>query len=727
MDFYKVIAEQAASRWLQREKIRDENKQKLQDGGVASVESGERIQMRLDRLAAAATKEKAFKTTSSLAASLGQSSSTSFLIENVGFERVIGKSDFLGMDFLELALAVSRFVCRIQIRNSPGRTLGYGTGFMVSPRLLITNNHVLSNARSAVNSEIEFDYQYDRYGRLLPVVTYGLEPETFFMTDPNLDFTIVAVRERSFNDIELKRFGWNRLFAEQGKAIHADTLNIIQHPQGEAKQIVLRSNRLVDLLDDFAHYETDTQPGSSGSPVYNDQWEVVALHHSGVPKIAGDNLIAKDGTIWRDGMDPDNLDWVANEGIRVSSIVNYIKKQRIPTTWESLREELLHKDPPHPFEAAAMSNQVQPTHNPVPSNNLPTSIGTTNYTFTIPLHITVQLGVPEYTQQPAGAAHQPSKIDPVVISMGTDNASPTVGNIDFKSVLTDSIPLRNSLNELQTARNEPYYDQAKDKEEKEAYYDKIPEGELSMEDLYRQLSTLLKRTHTNLLTYSKARHQHLYPRVDLHEDKMLRSIYTGEVYEPETFIRNDFEITESLISRAKEQFSKMANFNEAAFADHLDFLEADAPYNAEHVVPQSWFAKKDPMKSDLHHLFSCEVACNSFRGNIPYFEFLDFQEVIRKGCGKREGNKFEPSQGHGAVARASLYFLLRYPREINNNEKEYTKERIAMLIEWHEKEQVNRYELHRNAEIFKVQGNRNPLIDHPEWVRNIDFSLGLFN
>ena len=131
------------------------------------------------------------------------------------------------------------------------------------------------------------------------------------------------------------------------------------------------------------------------------------------------------------------------------------------------------------------------------------------------------------------------------------------------------------------------------------------------------------------------------------------------------------------------------------------------------------------MKSDLHHLFACEVACNSFRGNIPFYEFEDFQEAIRQGCGKREGNRFEPSQGHGAVARATFYFLLRYPGEINNNAKEYTEDRIEMLLNWHEREPVSKYELHRNAEIFRVQRNRNPLVDYPEWGRKIVFSIGL--
>ena len=64
----------------------------------------------------------------------------------IGLERVIDKSDFLDANFMEIGLAMARFVGRINIRSESGRTIGYGTGFMVSPRLLLTNNHVLGSA-----------------------------------------------------------------------------------------------------------------------------------------------------------------------------------------------------------------------------------------------------------------------------------------------------------------------------------------------------------------------------------------------------------------------------------------------------------------------------------------------------------------------------------------------------------------------------------------------------
>ena len=74
------------------------------------------------------------------------------------------------------------------------------------------------------------------------------------------------------------------------------------------KQVVIRENRLLDLPDNLetfdrvAHYEADTEPGSSGAPVFSDLWEVVALHHSGVPKTDPQGrFLDVDGHIWKRG------------------------------------------------------------------------------------------------------------------------------------------------------------------------------------------------------------------------------------------------------------------------------------------------------------------------------------------------------------------------------------------------------------------------------------------
>ena len=103
-------------------------------------------------------------------------------------------------------------------------------------------------------------------------------------------------------------------------------------------------------------------------------------------------------------------------------------------------------------------------------------------------------------------------------------------------------------------------------------------------------------------------------------------------------------------------------------------------------------------------------------------------EAVRPRCGLRDGRRFEPSAGKGAVARATLYFLLRYPGAVGDIKrgprKELVKSNVGIIIDWAKAEPPSRYERHRNAEIAKVQGNRNPLIDHPEWLTKIDFSKG---
>ena len=94
------------------------------------------------------------------------------------------------------------------------------------------------------------------------------------------------------------------------------------------------------------------------------------------------------------------------------------------------------------------------------------------------------------------------------------------------------------------------------------------------------------------------------------------------------------------------------------------------------------------MRGDLHHLFACEPDCNSFRGNTPYYDFPDTREVVHEACGKREEGRFEPGAGKGAVARATLYFLLRYPGLVGDEARELQRDRLETLLAWHAAEPV---------------------------------------
>ena len=101
-------------------------------------------------------------------------------LDDATFERVIGETqDFLSFMFLEKALQINRSVGRLVTQLGGGR-VSYGTGFLVSPQLLLTNNHVLRTSEEAAQSKVEFDYQQDRSGKLLTVHRFVLQPGKVF-------------------------------------------------------------------------------------------------------------------------------------------------------------------------------------------------------------------------------------------------------------------------------------------------------------------------------------------------------------------------------------------------------------------------------------------------------------------------------------------------------------------------------------------------------------------
>jgi V8-like Glu-specific endopeptidase len=316
-----------------------------------------------------------------------------------GFERILASNDLLGLRFLEQGLRVSQAVGRIHICGEQGKNLGYGTGFMVSPRLLLTNHHVLSSAVQAQHCVVEFNYQESESGELKATEIVRLQPEAFFLSDDELDYSLVAVAA----DADLSGYGWLPLIEDTGKLLVGESVNIIQHPNGEPKQLAVRHNQVVDELELFLHYQTDTDPGSSGSPVFNDQWEVVALHHSGVPKRneAGE-VITSDGRVWQEWMGEQRIAWQANEGVRVSRLVRHVREQKLPAEAEALRQELLEAVPPPSRansgqqEGEVWLDEEEPAVVGPPL--LPTEAvqqgGPGALTWTIPLQVSVTLGTP---------------------------------------------------------------------------------------------------------------------------------------------------------------------------------------------------------------------------------------------------------------------------------------------------------------------------------------------
>ncbi len=288
----------------------------------------------------------------------------------------------------------ARAVGRIRIRASSGRNLGYGTGSMVAPRLLLTNNHVLPDAATAAASLVEFNVQDGLDGKPMTPTAFRLMPGDFFATSPELDCTLVAVQPRAEAGEDLELLGWSAPpLADDDPVLVEEYVNIIQHPGGRPKQVAMRDNQIVDLLPEFLHYRTDTEPGSSGSPVFNDQWELVGLHHSGVPKRDGQagssRLAAASGPRrWANS----GFDWIANEGVRLSRILRLVKDLSPDGDAGRRLRDGLFSGPPTIASLPPVATPLPALAEPPPAAAQPVASGVV--TVTIPLQVTVSVGQP---------------------------------------------------------------------------------------------------------------------------------------------------------------------------------------------------------------------------------------------------------------------------------------------------------------------------------------------
>jgi endonuclease G, mitochondrial len=287
-----------------------------------TVEQAERVLRRMEQLG---LQKEAWTLARSLSSGNGS-------IDFNPLERIIGQDQLMSSFFLPLGAERARAVGRIVTQKG----LGVGTGFLISNRLLMTNNHVIENEKIAALCRVEFDYvrRFDKgFG---PTQLFRLLPSEFFLTsvtrdDLNLDYTIVAVEPVNSQGEELAGRGFIPLVSPLGELTVLEWANIIQHPGGDPQQVALRDNKVVKSLEHFIHYEADTQPGSSGSPVFNDQWQLVALHHSGVPDEVRPKVYRlRNGDEW-DIRQPlryaeqlrlwSRVNWISNEGVRIDSII----------------------------------------------------------------------------------------------------------------------------------------------------------------------------------------------------------------------------------------------------------------------------------------------------------------------------------------------------------------------------------------------------------------------
>ncbi|MDP3852626.1 DNA/RNA non-specific endonuclease [Phenylobacterium sp.] len=245
-------------------------------------------------------------------------------------EALLGTNDLVEASFLARCATVIGCIGRVRFHTAKGR--GYATGFLIAPGLMMTNHHVFGDESAAQGASLEFGYQYDIAGQIPPTEEYDIQPGVFFAADKDLDFAVVAVAPSSTTGTRLDRRGYLRLNPESGKAAKGDFVTIIQHPDGEPLRIALRENEVLNLLQDppVIWYRADTAHGSSGAPVFNDSFQIAALHSSGrIKRNEAGEFLRTNGEWVADlgGLGEGDVVWEANVGIRISSICAELLRQ----------------------------------------------------------------------------------------------------------------------------------------------------------------------------------------------------------------------------------------------------------------------------------------------------------------------------------------------------------------------------------------------------------------
>lgn len=280
--------------------------ERLADGSVPLAQFLGNIArlLRLSSLPEAAVFERVASQIGNRAQGVKLAASAAAAPEVVHKEAIVHQDDTLGIGFLSEAIAVARSVARIVVPrfengtqrklDSGGPWLMRGTGWLVKEDLLITNHHVI-NARDAremnasaadfdlqaCGSSVEFDLDSDR------AATQTFTVQKLEAADATLDYALLRLAAST-----------NRAPLSLGVDTIAMTpstylpVNIIQHPRGQPKRIAFRNNLMSGADTSTIRYFTDTDFGSSGAPVCNDNWRVVALH-CGAESVQGVNFQGK--------------------------------------------------------------------------------------------------------------------------------------------------------------------------------------------------------------------------------------------------------------------------------------------------------------------------------------------------------------------------------------------------------------------------------------------------
>jgi len=177
------------------------------------------------------------------------------------------------IDWMAKGQDASKSVC--QVVRPDGRK---GTGFVLKDGYLLTNWYLINSKELAASSKIIFNYEEDLSGNLQKTSEYDLElDDCTFSPIREFDYAYIKIKDNPANPLSL--WGYLELETVSEPQID-DIINIIHHPFGNTKQFAMGENKIIGINGHKLLYKTETNPGSGGSPVFNNDWKVIALHEA---------------------------------------------------------------------------------------------------------------------------------------------------------------------------------------------------------------------------------------------------------------------------------------------------------------------------------------------------------------------------------------------------------------------------------------------------------------
>ena len=217
-----------------------------------------------------------------------------------------------------------------------------------------------------------------------------------------------------------------------------------------------------------------------------------------------------------------------------------------------------------------------------------------------------------------------------------------------------------------------------------------------------------------------------------HNAKSYDNLFTGY---PSTDTDKYYENDGSVLDMYTEKPSSADSYNFQHGVKKCGNYSSEGDcYNREHIIPQSFFSEQLPMRGDIHFVTPTDGKVNGMRSNYPFgvitsptYKSSNDSKLGPNSTTGYSGTVFEPiNEFKGDIARMVLYFITRYESKLSGFSTGnmlggsafpgLQSWELQVLLAWNNADPVSQREIDRNNAAYTYQGNRNPYIDHPEYV-----------